>query len=53
MQSTTICTPHPDFIGGRIETIGDILLIKLYHEFVVNVTRDDVAGMLADIENII
>ena len=40
----------PDFTGCRIETIGDILLVKLYQEFVVDATQDDVAGMLANIE---
>jgi hypothetical protein len=43
----------PDHIGDRIETVGDILLVKLYHGFVVDATRDDVAGVLADIGNLI
>jgi hypothetical protein len=43
----------PDFIGCRMETIADILIVKLYKDFAVNARQGDEADVLAEIENLL
>lgn len=42
----------PDFVGHRMETVGDILLVKLSQEFVVDAIQANVMAVLADIVNL-